>query len=97
MFTWVEILDLEYFEIYLRPLIRSIRLSSFQLIDLHKSPHISGPDDHSDHLDYHKDEASMSVQKRQFKIPRSNDYSIYNIDYLNSVKIGQQGMGKDCL
>jgi UDP-N-acetylmuramoylalanine--D-glutamate ligase len=73
-----------------------LELSSFQLIDLHKSPHISVTLMTTlDHLDYHKDEAEyVSAKTPISKFQGPNDFSIYNIDYLNSVKIGQQGMGK---
>lgn len=73
-----------------------LELSSFQLIDLHKSPHIAVVLMTTlDHLDYHKDEAEYIEAKSQIsKWQMANDFSIYNKDYPNSVKIGMQGPGK---
>lgn len=73
-----------------------LELSSFQLIDLHKSPHIAVVlMTTSEHLDWHAsvDEyvnAKASITKYQ----SSSDFAIYNKDYPNSVKIGLQGQGK---
>lgn len=73
-----------------------LELSSFQLIDLHKSPHIAVVlMTTSEHLDWHSSpeeyvRAKFSICNFQF----SNDFAIYNKDYPNSVKIGMQGQGK---
>ncbi len=73
-----------------------LELSSFQLIDLHKSPHIAVVlMTTSEHLDWHADvdeyvNAKASITKSQ----TPSDFAIYNKDYPNSVKIGLQGEGK---
>ena len=73
-----------------------LELSSFQLIDLHKSPHVAVVlMTTSEHQDWHTspDEyvrAKFSICNFQF----SNDFVIYNRDYPNSVKIGMQGQGQ---
>ncbi len=73
-----------------------LELSSFQLIDLHKSPHIAVIlMTTSEHADWHADPdeyigAKASIAKSQ--IP--SDFVVYNKDYPNSVKIGLQGQGK---
>ncbi len=73
-----------------------LELSSFQLIDLHKSPHIAVVlMTTSEHQDWHTspDEyvgAKFSICNFQFP----NDYVVYNKDYPNSVKIGMQGKGQ---
>lgn len=73
-----------------------LELSSFQLIDLHKSPHIAVVlMTTSEHADWHKDQdeyvrAKSSVTSNQSSV----DFAIYNKDYPNSVKIGMQGQGK---
>ena len=70
-------------------------LSSFQLQDLDKSPHIAVVlMITSEHLDYHKNldeyvEAKTAITK--FQGP--NDFAIYNIDYPASIKIGEIGKG----
>ncbi len=71
-------------------------LSSFQLQNLNISPHISVVlMTTSEHLDYHKDiqeyhEAKSSITKYQ----GPNDYTVYNINYPASIKIGQMGLGQ---
>ncbi len=73
-----------------------LELSSFQLIDLHKSPHIAVVlMTTSEHADWHlnQDEyinAKCQITKHQ--IP--SDFVVYNRDYPNSVKIGMQGKAK---
>lgn len=73
-----------------------LELSSFQLIDLHKSPHIAVVLMTTlDHQDWHKDDAEYINAKCQItKFQMANDFAIYNKDYPNSVKIGMQGQGK---
>lgn len=63
-----------------------LELSSFQLQDLHKSPHIAVVlNISSDHLDYHKDnveyvEAKLPIVKYQ----NTNDLAVINMDHLTS-------------
>jgi UDP-N-acetylmuramoylalanine--D-glutamate ligase len=71
-------------------------LSSFQLQDLHKSPHIGVVlMTTSEHLDYHLDaaeyvEAKSSIVKFQTEV----DFAVINKDFLASVEIGEQSKGK---
>lgn len=73
-----------------------LELSSFQLIDLPKSPHVAVVlMTTSEHQDWHKspDEYIEAKSKiTQFQMP--NDFVVYNKDYPNSVKIGMQGKGQ---
>ncbi len=73
-----------------------LELSSFQLIDLHKSPHIAVVlMVTSEHQNWH---ASLDEYIRaKFSIcnfQSSKDYVVYNRDYPDSVKIGMQGKGQ---
>jgi UDP-N-acetylmuramoylalanine--D-glutamate ligase len=71
-------------------------LSSFQLQDLKKSPHIAVIlMVTSEHLDYHNslDEYVKAKQSiAEFQTP--SDAAVINADYPNSVKIGKLGAGK---
>lgn len=73
-----------------------LELSSFQLIDLHKSPHVAVVlMTTSEHMDWHKsvnEYVDAKSRITQFQMP--NDYVIYNKDYPNSVKISKQGKAK---
>lgn len=63
-----------------------LELSSFQLIDLDKSPHISVMlMTTSEHLDYHKDlEEYVDAKRNILKFQTSEDYAILNRDYIAS-------------
>ncbi len=73
-----------------------LELSSFQLIDLHKSPHVAVVlMTTSEHADWHASVDEYIDSKSQItnhQIP--NDFVVYNKDYANSVKIGMQGKGQ---
>jgi len=73
-----------------------LELSSFQLVDLHKSPHIAVVlMTTSEHQDWHTSVDEYIDSKSQItkhQIP--NDFVVYNKDYPNSVKIGMQGKGQ---
>ncbi len=73
-----------------------LELSSFQLIDLDKSPHIAVVlMVTADHLDWHADVNEYVDAKSQItKHQGPDDFSIFNNQYLNSVKIGTIGQGK---
>jgi UDP-N-acetylmuramoylalanine--D-glutamate ligase len=60
-----------------------LEMSSFQLQDLHTSPHISVMlMTTSEHLDYHKDVYEYIDAKRNiFRFQNKNDYAIVNRDY----------------
>jgi len=70
-------------------------LSSFQLQDLTKSPHIAVVlMTTSEHLDYHKDNEEYQQAKNSITMfQTNNDFAIINADYPASVKIGEQGKG----
>ena len=65
-----------------------LELSSFQLQDLDKSPHISVIlDIKVDHLDYHRDEAEYIEAKRNIvRFQLKDDFAIINADYLTSIE-----------
>ncbi len=73
-----------------------LELSSFQLTDLHKSPHIAVVlMTTSEHQDWHRSvaeyiEAKSSITRFQSK----KDWTIANKDYPNTVKIAEQGKGQ---
>jgi UDP-N-acetylmuramoylalanine--D-glutamate ligase len=73
-----------------------VELSSFQLIDLHKSAHIGVVlMTTSDHLDWHKSgDEYVQAKGNLFRFQRGEDYAVVNKDYENSRKIGEMGMGK---
>lgn len=59
-----------------------LELSSFQLMDLHKSPHVAVVTNLSvDHLDYHKNEEEYRGAKKNIvKYQKQNDFAILNAD-----------------
>jgi UDP-N-acetylmuramoylalanine--D-glutamate ligase len=73
-----------------------IELSSFQLMDLHASPHIAVTlMITADHLDWHKDlEEYVTAKSTITRFQRIDDISIYNDQYPASVRIGMMGEGK---
>jgi len=73
-----------------------VELSSFQLIDLHKSAHIGVVlMTTSDHLDWHKSgDEYVQAKGNLIRFQRGEDYAVVNKDYENSRKIGEMGMGK---
>ncbi len=73
-----------------------LEMSSFQLIDLHKSPHIGV---HlmttTDHLDWHvSSEEYVRAKGNIFKWQKLEDFAVVNADYPNSRKNGELGAGK---
>lgn len=71
-------------------------LSSFQLQDLDRSPHIGVVlMITSEHLDYHTD-ANEYVQAKSAitRFQTEDDFAITNLDFQNSVKIGKLGRGQ---
>jgi len=73
-----------------------LELSSFQLIDLHKSPDIAVVlMTTNDHMDWHASpDEYVGAKSSISRFQDSSDFVIYNKDYPNSVKIGLQGQGK---
>ncbi len=71
-------------------------LSSFQLQDLDKSPHIAVVlMVTSEHLDYHKDLNEYQTAKANLtRFQTEQDFAVINADYENSVKIGKLSSGK---
>ena len=69
-----------------------LELSSFQLQDMEKSPHIAVVLNISiDHLDYHKDEAEYKKSKVNIvEYQSKDDYAIVNQDYLTSFEFASQ-------
>jgi UDP-N-acetylmuramoylalanine--D-glutamate ligase len=71
-------------------------MSSFQLQDLTKSPHVGVVlMTTSEHLDYHKDVEEYRQAKEQVvKFQTADDFAIYNEDYEGSANIGKLGNGQ---
>lgn len=70
-------------------------LSSFQLQDLNKSPHIGvALMVTSEHLDVHKNQEEYLLAKSAItKFQSDKDFSVINFDFENSKRIGCQGSG----
>lgn len=80
-----------------------LELSSFQLMDLDKSPHIGVVTNLSvDHLNYHKDVAEYRDSKKSiFKYQTENDFAVINLrssfeeEFLGSIKSKKLYFGED--
>lgn len=73
-----------------------LELSSFQLIDLHASPHIAVTlMVTSDHLDWHKNLAEYVDAKSAItRFQKDEDVSVFNDQYSESTRIGMLGSGE---
>ena len=73
-----------------------LELSSFQLIDLNKSPHISVVlMVTQEHLDWHKDKDEYVKAKTSIiKYQTNNDFVVINADYPDSRQIGESSKAK---
>lgn len=73
-----------------------LELSSFQLIDMEKSPHIGVMlMTTSEHLDYHKDVYEYINAKRNiFRFQKETDFAVLNQDYPASNESDVEGDGK---
>jgi len=71
-------------------------LSSFQLQDLEKSPHVAVVVNlDQDHLDYHKNlKEYQSAKESILKYQSKNDFAVINYDYPASKKMEKIGKGK---
>lgn len=73
-----------------------LELSSFQLIDLRKSPHVAVVlMTTSEHLDWHTNVGEYVNAKANItKYQQKQDFTVVNADYPNSLNIGNQSKGK---
>jgi UDP-N-acetylmuramoylalanine--D-glutamate ligase len=73
-----------------------LELSSFQLQDMDRSPHIAVVlDIKSDHLDYHKNQDEYVSSKQNIvNFQHNDDYTIINADYLTSFEFATKTAGE---
>jgi UDP-N-acetylmuramoylalanine--D-glutamate ligase len=73
-----------------------LELSSFQLIDMIKSPHIAVVlNITTDHMDWHKDRGEYIEAKTQIvRHQKNNDYAILNYDYTDSLSFARLSAAK---
>lgn len=73
-----------------------LELSSFQLQDLEKSPHVAVITNlGEDHLNYHKDLSEYWQSKANiFKYQSKDDFAIINQDYLTAVELAAETLAK---
>lgn len=73
-----------------------LELSSFQLIDLHKSPHTAVVlMVTSEHLNWHQNVQEYINAKKNIVVHQTkNDFALVNKDYPNSLEIGKAAAGK---
>lgn len=73
-----------------------LELSSFQLQDLDRSPHIAVVlDIKIDHLDYHADEKEYLEAKRNLvRYQTKKDFAVINADYFTSIEFGSLTNGE---
>lgn len=73
-----------------------LELSSFQTIDLTKSPHVAVVTNiTSDHMDWHKNQKEYEQAKRQlWKNQHDDDYLVLNSDDKTSMSLAKNAMGK---
>jgi UDP-N-acetylmuramoylalanine--D-glutamate ligase len=73
-----------------------LELSSFQLLDLEKSPHVAVVlMTTTEHLDWHTNNAEYVQAKCNItKYQTLRDFAVVNADYRNSVQIGKKSRGK---
>jgi UDP-N-acetylmuramoylalanine--D-glutamate ligase len=70
-----------------------LELSSFQLIDLERSPHVAVVLNITlDHMDWHRDEEEyIKAKKNIVRYQSEDDYSVVNSDYQKSMNFASEG------